>query len=116
MKINTRTKNGADILEIQGEIDLHVSPQLRDRFGEMASQKKMCVIVNLKGVSYIDSSGLATFIEAYQRLAPHNGQLILCHLSDTVRGVFEIARLEDVLTIVGTEDEALKLAKEARAN
>jgi len=116
MKINQRTKGGAETLEIQGEIDLHASPELRERFGSLVSQKAGCVVVNLKNVSYIDSSGLATFIEAYQKLSAANGRLILCHLSDTVRGVFEIARLEDVLTIVATEEDALKLVKEARAN
>jgi anti-sigma B factor antagonist len=111
MKISQREKGSVVILEIQGEIDLYVSPQLRERFSKLAVEKKSTIIVNLKNVTYIDSSGLATFIEAYQRLSMANERLILCHLSETVKGVFEIARLEDVLTIVGTEDEALKLAE-----
>jgi anti-sigma B factor antagonist len=109
MKINEKTKDGNVILEIQGEIDLYASPQLRERFGELAGKKQHKVVINLKNVTYIDSSGLATFIEAYQKLSAVNGKLALCHLSETVKGVFEIARLEDVLTIVDTEEEALKL-------
>jgi anti-anti-sigma factor len=116
MKINLRSKEGSEILDIQGDIDLYTSPQLRDRFQELAAQKKGTVIANLKNVSYIDSSGLATFIEAYQRLSQAKGRLILCHLNATVKSVFEIARLEDVLTLAATEEEALKLAKGARAS
>jgi anti-sigma B factor antagonist len=116
MKIQQKTKEGAEILEIHGEIDLYSSPELRDCFGGLAAKKKSSVVANLKDVSYIDSSGLATFIEAYQKLSAYDGQLYLCHLSDTVRGVFEIARLEDVLTILGTEEEALNAAKAPRAS
>ena len=94
MKINLKHKEGSEILEIHGEIDLYGSPNLREQFNGLVALKKPSVIANLKDVSYIDSSGLATFIEAYQRLSAYNGQLILCHLSETVRGVFEIARLE----------------------
>src|SRR5258706_13363796 len=114
MKINLKHKDGSEILEIHGEIDLYGSPNLREQFNSLVSLKKPSVIANLKSVSYIDSSGLATFIEAYQRLSTYNGQLIICHLSETVRGVFEIARLEDVLTIVASEEEALKLTQESR--
>lgn len=112
MKVNQKAKEGIVVLEIQGEIDLYASPQLREQFNELAGEKKNAIVVNLKNVTYIDSSGLATFIEAYQKLTASNGRLILCHLTETVKGVFEIARLEDVLTIVKTEEEALKAAKE----
>jgi anti-sigma B factor antagonist len=74
-------------------------------------QKRPAIVANLKNVSYIDSSGLATFIEAYQKLMAYDGKLVLCHLNDTVRGVFEIARLEDVLSIVPTETDALQQVK-----
>jgi anti-sigma B factor antagonist len=115
MKINQKEKEGIVVLEIQGEIDLYASPQLRERFNELVGEKKSAIVINLKNVSYIDSSGLATFIEAFQRLSTVKGQLVLCQLTETVKGVFEIARLEDVLTIVKTEEDALRAAKEASA-
>ena len=115
MKINLRNHGGVDILEIQGEIDLYVSPQLRESFNGLVKQKKGLIVANLKSVSYIDSSGLATFIEAYQRLSTYGGRLVLCHLNETVRGVFEIARLDDVLTLVESEEDAVKLVNENRA-
>ena len=111
MKGNQKTKDGIVFLEIQGEIDLYASPQLREHFTELAKGKQHKIIINLKNVTYIDSSGLATFIEAFQKLSAEDGKLVLCNLTETVKGVFEIARLEDVLTIVDTEEDALKVAQ-----
>jgi len=112
MKVNQKNQDGFVVLEIQGEIDLYASPALREKFTDLIQDQHKSVIVNLAGVSYIDSSGLATFIEAFQQLSGSEGRLILCNLTETVKGVFEIARLEDVLTIVGTEAEAVQSVKQ----
>ena len=111
MKVSQTDQDGVSVLVIEGEIDLYASPQLREKFDEMVEGGVKAIVVNLEKVSYIDSSGLATFIEAYQKLTAKEGKLILCHLTETVRSVFEIARLEDVLTLAGNESEALELAK-----
>ena len=62
------SSSGDDNNNIEGEIDLYASPQLREKFDEIAEGGVKAVVVNLDKVSYIDSSGLATFIEAYQKL------------------------------------------------
>jgi len=111
MKIKQSEQDGIAVLAIEGEIDLYASPQLREKFDEMIIDDVRPIIVNLDKVSYIDSSGLATFIEAYQKLSGRGGKLLLCHLTETVKSVFEIARLEDVLTLVATEADALTTAK-----
>jgi len=89
---------------------------LRELFSKLVEGGKHRILVNLKNVTYVDSSGLATFIEAYQRLSMVDGQLVLSNLTDTVKGVFEIARLEDVLSLVKTEEEGLGLIKEKSAD
>jgi len=111
MKVSQTDQDGVAVLAIEGEIDLYASPQLREKFDEIAEGGVKAVVVNLDKVSYIDSSGLATFIEAYQKLNAKEGKLVLCNLKETVRSVFEIARLEDVLTLAGSEGEAVELAK-----
>ena len=107
MKISKRKEKDVDILDLKGEVDLHSSPQLREEFNTLISAGKQVIIINLKDVSYIDSSGLATFIEALQKMNQHGGKLFLTNLNQTVRGVFEIARLDGVFNIVDTEESAL---------
>ena len=109
MKINQKQKNEIQIFELTGELDFHTSPDLRDKLHEALDKKIPKVIVNLKKISYIDSSGLATFVEAFQKIKRYNGKLVLSELVPAVRSVFEIAKLDSVFLLAGTEDEALEL-------
>ena len=67
------------------------------------------VVVDLGEVPYMDSSGLATLVEAMQIARKNQGKLIICALQQKVRSIFEIARLDMVFKIVNTRDEALAL-------
>ncbi|MDP3919502.1 MAG: STAS domain-containing protein [Candidatus Omnitrophota bacterium] len=107
MKIHQREKNGVNLLEVDGEIDFHSSPQLREQLHQLIDKEGCKLIINLKKVSYIDSSGLATFVEALQRVNRNQGSLIISDLTTPVRSVFEIAKLETIFTLLGSEDEAL---------
>ncbi len=87
------------ILALEGEIDLHESPQIKEKLKPLLDAKQPRLLVDLSGVSYIDSSGLALFIEAMQRVQAYGGQFTLCGLRPSVRTIFEIARLDQVFRI-----------------
>lgn len=106
MKISNRNERDVEILDLRGEVDLHSSPQLREQFNTLIAGGQHAIFVNMKEVSYIDSSGLATFIEALQKMNQTGGKLVLMHLNQTVRGVFEIARLDGIFNIVDSEEAA----------
>lgn len=107
MKIDQRSKNNIEILELAGELDFHSSPELRDKLQELVKKQAAKILINLKKVSYIDSSGLATFVETLQKMKRQNGQLILSDLVPAVRSVFEIAKLDHIFQLSGSEQEAL---------
>lgn len=86
-------------IALEGEIDLHESPQVKERLQPLIEAKLPRILVDLSGVSYIDSSGLALFIEAMQRIQAYGGQFLLCSLRPTVQTIFEIARLDQVFRI-----------------
>jgi len=67
------------------------------------------ILVNLSGIEYMDSSGIATFVEAFQKTKRYQGRLILAELTATVRGVFEIAKLDSIFEIAATVAEASRL-------
>ncbi len=102
------TSDGAILLRPQGEIDLGRSPALRTHLNRAAREKPTALIVNLIDVPYMDSSGVATLIEAMQTARRVGSRLILCGLQERVHSVFEIARLDMVFTIVDTPDQALE--------
>ncbi len=95
------------VLALAGEIDLHESAQVRQRLESVLAQKPRRLLIDLTAVSYIDSSGLAVLIEAFQRIQSQGGPLALCGLQPAVRDIFEIARLDQVFKIYPDQATAL---------
>lgn len=88
------------ILRPRGEIDLSRAPALRNALMDAVRLRPGRLVVDLQNVSYMDSSGVATFVEALQQMRAVRGRLVLCGLQPKVRSIFEIARLDMVFTIV----------------
>src|SRR3954470_4789519 len=88
-----------NVLGLEGEIDLHVSPRVGVSLAQMTQKKANPVVVDLSRVSYIDSSGRAVLIEAMQNAQEYGGKFALAGLQENVRSIFEIARLDQVFRI-----------------
>jgi len=99
MQITERTEDTIPIVSITGDIDLENSPKLREYLKPKASQKTPRLLLDFTGVSYIDSSGLATLIEYFQSVQGFGGKLALASLSPRVKNVFEIVRLEQIFSL-----------------
>ena len=109
MNINMTNQGDIHILELSGELDYHSSPELRSELTKLAERKAPTILIDLKNVAYIDSSGLATFVELFQRMKRYGGKLALFNLGAGVRSVFEIAKLDTIFKLAGSEKEALSL-------
>ena len=96
-----------NVLPLEGEIDLHISPRVSISLTQMTQKKLDPVIVDLARVSYIDSSGLAVLIEGMQAVEEYGGKFALVSLQENVRSIFEIARLDQVFRIFPDVDSAL---------
>lgn len=88
------------VVPLEGEIDLNETPQVMSVLDPLIAQRQLLIHVDLSRVSYIDSSGLATFIDAMQRVQAYGGEFALVALRDSVRRILEIARLDQVFTIL----------------
>ena len=84
--------DASNVLPLEGEIDLHVSPRVAASLGAMIEQKPTRLVVDLSRVTYIDSSGLAVLIEGMQNVEAYGGRFFLAGLQENVRSIFEIAR------------------------
>ena len=93
------TEQLPNVLPLEGEIDLHVSPQISASLASIIKRKPATVVVDLSKVSYIDSSGLAVLIEAMQNVGGYGGKFALAGLQEAVQPIFEIARLDQVFRI-----------------
>lgn len=96
-----------NVLPLEGEIDLHVSPRVAESLRALTDKKPKRLVVDLSQVSYIDSSGLAVLIEGMQKVESYGGRFFLAGLQENVRPIFEIARLDQVFAIFPHVDAAL---------
>ena len=109
MKLSTRQHEGALILDVSGDIDLYNSPEIRKVLLEGMKDKTLKrLVVNLKEVRYIDSSGVASLVEGLKKAREHNLRFILFGLSHAAREVLELSRLIKVFEVYATEEEALQ--------
>ena len=104
---DVRHEGQAVVLELAGEIDMHHSMKLRDKFMELLRDKPPVLVVNLAQVEFMDSSGVATLVEALKRCHRIGCKLKLVGLVERVQNVFEICRLESMFQIYDSEAEAL---------
>jgi anti-sigma B factor antagonist len=105
--VRAEQRGTATVVLPSGEIDLNASPILRQELKRILTSRPQKLIVNLAGVAYMDSSGVATLVEAMQIARKNSTRLVLCGMQDKVRSIFEIARLETVFTIVADVDAAM---------
>ncbi len=95
------------VVDVQGDIDLHRSSEFQAALLKLLDKKPTKLVINLAGVAYMDSSGVASLVKLLSRARKMGLPLSLVGLVDRVRSVFEITRLDSVFSIFDTEEEAL---------
>jgi anti-sigma B factor antagonist len=106
MEISVENRDGVVVLKPSGDVDLSSSRELQQSVKQAMEGKPSRVVVDLANVPYMDSSGVATLVEAMQIARKQSTKLVLCAMQSKVRSIFEIARLDRVFTIVDTVDQA----------
>lgn len=106
MNHEIREESGAVIVALEGDVDLQSSPDARKVLLECVSRKKP-VLVDLSGVGYIDSSGVASLVESLQTARKVGSNLILVAVSEGALRVLQLARLDKVFTICDSVEDGL---------
>ncbi|MCK5450923.1 MAG: STAS domain-containing protein [Candidatus Omnitrophica bacterium] len=100
MEINKEEKNGILTFRVKGDIDITSSPDVKKYFDTALTDKNTRIVISLKEVEYVDSSGLATLVEVLKRIRTLSGQMKLSDLSEKVKSLFEITKLDRLFDIV----------------
>jgi anti-sigma B factor antagonist len=106
MGYEVRAEGDTTIVELSGDVDLDSSPKVRSVLLESVGNKRG-VLVDMSAVSYIDSSGIASLVEAYQSARRGGTTFALVAVSDAAMRVLELARLDQVFAIHASLTEAL---------
>ncbi len=106
MNCEIQNADGAAIVTLSGDVDLESSPRVRSALLECVKSKSN-VVVDMSGVDYIDSSGVASLVEAFQTARKNGTAFVLAKVSDAALRVLELARLDKVFTIVAEVADGL---------
>src|SRR3954447_1782192 len=99
LSIEVQEKNKEISVMLAGEIDAFTAPNLREELLPLAEGYNKTMVVNLKDVSYLDSTGLGVFVGLFKKLKEDGGELRLIELSDRLKRLFEITGLGNLMNI-----------------
>ncbi len=107
LNVKSEVRDGATLVTPMGDVDLTASPVLRQELKRVQGTRPARLVVDLSQVPYMDSSGVATLVEAMQIARKNSTKLVLCAMQPKVKSIFEIARLDTVFTIAPDVEKAL---------
>jgi anti-sigma B factor antagonist len=108
LEVQTREVQKSLVIDIRGDVDLYSSQKMRSAILDGINRQEIPLIaVNLSGVHYIDSSGVATLVEGLQRARSRKCRFVLFGLRQGAKEVLELARLDKIFEICVTEEDAL---------
>lgn len=108
LQISARHLDKMTIFDVSGDIDLASSPQLRKALlRELRELRMPRVVLNLKAVKYIDSSGVASLVEGLKASRDVGSRFILFGLNTNVREVLQLSKLVKIFEISESEEQAV---------
>lgn len=105
-KIQVQHHDGVPVAAIEGDLDLHVSGDLREKLLRLIDNHP-ALVVDLARVTGIDSSGVAGLLEVYQRAHKRRKKFALAAAGESVLRVLKMARLDSIFTLAATVDAGL---------
>ena len=97
----------ANVLAIEGDIDLHISPAVMQALNAMIEKKPERIVIDLSHATYIDSAGVAALILAMQEVKEYGGKFFLSGVQETIRSILEVSRLDRIFWTFPDVDAAL---------
>ena len=96
-----------NVLPLEGDIDLHVSPAVTESLNAMTEKQPERVVIDLSRATYIDSAGVAALMLAKQEVEAYGGKFFLSGVQETIRLILETSRLDRIFWIFPDVDVAL---------
>jgi len=99
---------GCPTVSASGELNISTAPELREALMKYLKRREPLVLLNLSGLEFMDTSGLATIIEAHLQAERYGGKLALVGLQERIAEMLEVTHVTALFHIFATEDEAVK--------
>jgi anti-sigma B factor antagonist len=109
-----RDVNGVTILTVGRVLKGTHESLLKERIDELVKEGRVQIVIDLKHVPYVDSSEIGRLIRAHLSVRQAGGRVRLCNLAEKVSAALRLARLDTVLDLYRTEEEALASIQQNR--
>ncbi len=107
MEIEFRDIGDNKVVQVSGEVDLYNVSELKRALFSITDGKHASVIVDMKNVNYMDSSGIGALVAGQKKMRAHNGKFALMNIHEDVLNILKLATLDRFFKIYETEDEIL---------
>ena len=110
LKLGHYSKDGIEVVDVGGEIDIYTAPRLRELLIDLAGKNNYQLIVNLEKVGFLDSTGLGVLAGGLKRVRPHDGSLDLVCTQERILKISD-HRATKVFGIYQSVDQAIAARK-----
>jgi anti-sigma B factor antagonist len=111
LKLGHYNKDGIEIVDVEGEIDVYTAPRLRELLIDLVNKKNYQLVVNMEKVEFLDSTGLGVLVGGLKRVRAHDGSLDLVCTQERILKIFRITGLTKVFGIHDSVDQAITARK-----
>ena len=108
MQINSRDAGEIKVVELDGNLDGITSPDAQNHLDALINGGANKLLVSFEKVNYVSSAGLRVLLVTAKQLRSKGGDLRLCSLNRNVQEVFDISGFSSILSLHGSEGEALE--------
>ena len=107
LEAEVRQERGRAILDLRGEINGFAEEALNTAYAQADAKDTKTILLNFKGVDYINSTGIALIVGLLARARASHKRLLACNLSEHYVEIFEITRLSDYIGVFPDEKSAM---------
>jgi anti-sigma B factor antagonist len=111
LKLGHYNKDGIEVVDVGGEIDIYTAPRLRELLIDLVSKNSYQLVVNMDKVEFLDSTGLGVLVGGLKRVRAHDGSLDLVCTRERILKIFRITGPMKVFDIHETVDQAIAAMK-----
>lgn len=104
------------VVETTGDLDLVSAPVLRTSLESLFRDGRIRLVLDLRGVPFVDSTGLGVLVGALRAVKPHGGDIRIVCTADRVLRVFSITGLDQVFAVYDTPESAVEATAGASGN
>jgi anti-sigma B factor antagonist len=105
MEISFKDIGDHKIIEVSGEVDLYNVKDLKQALFSITDGNHQKVVVDMKHVNYMDSSGIGALVAGQKKMQAHMGSFALMNIHEDVLNILKLATLDKFFKIYETEEE-----------